>query len=193
MSAPEEGAERGVLVCAGEGRTEIAKSMSLNHSHIPFAVEVRLRADSPEGVILSRGGRAQGYALFLREGRPHFVVNPLVRPVELTSRRPLEDGWNHLIGALYEGGGASLYLNGERVAEADVGSLIPGSPVRPLEVCAPARVGLIPGEPLPRLRGRIDELRFWRGEVSASMARERARAVEVSADEAAGRGSIQSR
>jgi len=187
------GEKRVALVCGGEGRMEIARSTSLNHSHIPFAVEVRVRADSSDGVILSRGGRVQGYALHLRDGRPHFVVNPLASPIELSSPEPLSDGWNHLIGALHEGGGASLYLNGELVAEGEAGRLIPGSPMGTLDVCTPARKGLIPGEPLPRFRGRIVELRFWRGEVSASMAKERARALEVSADGAAESGSNQDR
>ena len=42
----------------------------------------------PDGVLVSHGGDHHGYAVFVREGRPHFAIRRNRKPIVLTSRYP---------------------------------------------------------------------------------------------------------
>jgi hypothetical protein len=46
----------------------------LNPAGKPLTVEAWIYADRADGVVLAHGGQAQGYTLYLQQGRPHFTV-----------------------------------------------------------------------------------------------------------------------
>ena len=67
---------RQALRLAGEGYIEVPKSKSLNPARSAWTVEVVAKPEKPDGMLLARGGKSQGYALWVKAGRPAFTVAP---------------------------------------------------------------------------------------------------------------------
>lgn len=71
----------------GDAVVEVPRSKMLNPALSAFTLEAEVRADG-DGVIIARGGRNQGFCMFVRNGKPAFVyrsgetVATVTSPVE---------------------------------------------------------------------------------------------------------------
>jgi N-acetylglucosamine-6-sulfatase len=167
------------LACKGAGMLEVENSGSLDPAGVPFAVELRARALEPDGILIARGGRAHGWALVLREGRPVFVVNGTGRRIEAVADVGIGQGWHHVAGVLERDGQAKVYLDGRLVGVSASRRMIPGEPAGSMQICNErgSRVSL--PDDAPGFRGSIDEVRVFRGEVEADAIRVRALAARA--------------
>ncbi len=101
----------------------------------PFTINARFRAadNHPDGVIVAQGASAVGYALFLQENRPRFLVRTGGAVHSIIGPR-LAPG-DHAIKARIDAQGVlSLELDGRPAAHPVLGKLLAKMPAEGLEV-----------------------------------------------------------
>jgi hypothetical protein len=110
-------------------------SDKLNPAGKPITVEVWVSAEASDGIIVSHGGAAQGYAIAIQDGKPGFSVCSTKNSVSAKSGDALEKGWHHLAGVL-TAKSVRLYVDGKMVAEDKSPGLIPQKPKQRLQLGA---------------------------------------------------------
>lgn len=92
---------------------------------------------NPDGVIVSRGGPAEGFALTLETGKPTFHVQRIGGElVSISGPKRIVGGWHHVVGVLTENKEMRLYVDGERVGEGKAPSLLTKDPAQLMEIGA---------------------------------------------------------
>ncbi|MDP6523070.1 MAG: PQQ-binding-like beta-propeller repeat protein [Kiritimatiellia bacterium] len=150
-----------------------------------LAVEAWVKSDSGKGVVIARGGPANGYALILEKGNPKFVIRTdgdiheaVAADVKVTKK------WVHLAGVL---GNKTLkiYVDGFLEGEAKIYGPISALPIQGTEIGADdaGSVGDYP-TPFP-FAGIIDEARIYHGELSSAEIKKHAKDVGDTSSEKA--------
>jgi len=106
----------------------IEKSESLKCARTPLTVTAWVKATKRGGVILARGGNAQGYVLYLRKGRPHFAVRSNATVSTVSAEQQVHGGWTHLAGVLTADKELRIYVDGTLAASTTAHALIAGEP-----------------------------------------------------------------
>ena len=115
------------------GTAEVPESVAVNVRRRSFTIAAGVRVDQPEahGVLFAHGGVAGGHALYLKDGRLHYVYNWLgERLQEVSSREPVLTG-THVFTAEFRKTGEdpatmsatgtlTLYIDTEPVADAEI-------------------------------------------------------------------------
>jgi N-acetylglucosamine-6-sulfatase len=170
-AVPVSGRRGTGLRFAGKEYVEVANSKSLNPARKSWSAEAWVQADSPDGVILARGGQTMGYALHLRGGVPVFTVRVAGSPTAAVARRGVNRMWHHLVGVLTGEQMAKLYVDGELAASARVPALLPGDPNDAMQIGQDRASAVGDYEGPNGFGGVIDEVRVYDGELTASQIR----------------------
>ena len=164
---------------------QFPNSPSLDPSHKAITVEAWMTATNPNGVIVARGGPAEGFALTLETGKPTFHVRSESTLSTVSGPKRIVGGWHHVVGVLTADEEMRLYVDGERVGEGNASGLLTKDPAQGLEIGDD--VGGSVGEyasPFPFV-GIIDEVRlFFTAVEDAAVAQRFADGSELSADPA---------
>ncbi len=158
------GKDRYLLLAQGasqESHIQVANSNSLNPTGMPLTVEAWIRAASPDGVILARGGAASGYALILKGGKPRFLIRVGKTVHEVDARENVAGRWIHLAGVLTGEKKLQIYVDGVLSASAEAPSLIAAPPGQPTEIGADLGNGAGDYESPFSFSGIIDEVRLY--------------------------------
>jgi arylsulfatase A-like enzyme len=97
-------------------------------------VSAEIEPATGEGVIVAQGGAAQGYSLYLKDGRLTFAVRVARQLSVVQSTTPLEKGRCRVEARLTEGGRIELAVNGKLVVQGKATGLIASQPARGLSV-----------------------------------------------------------
>ncbi len=151
----------------GGSRVRIEKSPSLNAAGKPLTVEAWVKAEAAGGVVLARGGGAQGYVLYLQGGRPHFAVRIGAEVKSISAKEKIVGRWAHLAGVLTAEPGLQLYVDGKLATSGKAPGLLKVDPQEAMEIGADegSTVGDYAG-PFG-LTGLIDEVRLYRQALTA--------------------------
>ena len=155
-------AGRKALHLQGDGYIEVPKSQSLNPARRAWTVELTAKPEKPEGVLLARGGRTQGYALWLKASRPAFTVVANNEPVTVEAPQPVED-WAVLAGAITADRHVQLRVNGRLVATAPLRDFIGNDPNDAMQIGADLGSPVVEPAP-PKFTGLIESVRIYSGE-----------------------------
>ena len=112
---------------------DVPESVAVNIRRRSFTIAAALTVDTPEaeGVLFAHGGVAGGHALFIREGRLHYVYNWLGERIQtVRSEGPVSVG-THVLTAEFQMTGddettasavgtLTLYVDTEAVGEAEI-------------------------------------------------------------------------
>jgi outer membrane protein assembly factor BamB len=164
---------------------QFPRSASLDPTNKPITVEAWMTATGPNGVIVARGGPAEGFALTLETGKPTFHVRSAGTLSTVVGPKRIVGGWHHVVGVLTKDKQMRLYVDGERVGEGTASGLVTKDPAQGLEIGddAGSSVGTY-GQPF-QFVGIIDEVRLYLTEVDdAAIAQRYADGSELSADPA---------
>jgi arylsulfatase A len=101
----------------------------------PLDISAEIDPAGTDGVIVSQGGKTQGYAIFLAHGKLAFAVREDSQLTTITSKDPLGNGHFQIQAKLHADGALSLAVDGKTVAEGKAAGLLSGQP----------KVGLIVG------------------------------------------------
>ncbi len=145
----------------------VDKAPGLDVKGTPLAVEAWVRAESPDGVVVARGGGNMGFALYLKEGRPRFTVRIGGKPYTASARKKAVGRWVHLAGVLTAEGEVRLFVDGSPAGSTRAGGLLPGDPLEGLSIGADDRTAVGEYDDACPLRGTVDEVRLWRRALSA--------------------------
>lgn len=110
-------------------------SDKLNPSGKALTIEVWVSPDDSDGVIVTHGGGANGYALTLQGDKPAFSVRCVKELSSAKAEKSLDKGWHHLAGVL-TAKTVSLYVDGQMVAETKSPGLIAQKPNLKLQLGA---------------------------------------------------------
>jgi len=154
-------------------------SPSLDPTGKPLAVEAWVNAQAKSGVILARGGPANGYALTLAGGKPQFMIRTDGDIHVVSGTKAIDGKWVHLTGVLTPKHELQLYIDGVLDGTKKAGGPISALPKQPMELGADD-AGSVGDYPTPSLfKGTIDEVRIYHGELSAAEIKRHATGVAV--------------
>jgi outer membrane protein assembly factor BamB len=158
------------VVSSGKGGSSMIQfenTPTLNPTGKALAVEAWVKADKPNGVIVARGGPAQGYALLLQKGKPTFVIRSNQKVYSVSANQRTVKQWVHLAGVLTKDKELQIYINGKLVGSTPSAALIASEPQQKMEfgLDDAGSVGEYK-EPFA-FTGMIDEVRILYGTVTA--------------------------
>jgi outer membrane protein assembly factor BamB len=146
---------------AASSFAQFQKSTSLNPTGKPITIEAWVTATKPNGVIVARGGPAEGFALILDEGTPTFLVRSESKLTAVKGLNRIVGGWHHVVGVLAENKQMRLFVDGQRVGEATASGLLTKDPAQGMEIGADAASAVGEYETPNSFAGIIDEVRFY--------------------------------
>jgi hypothetical protein len=145
----------------GDGWVEVPKSDSLNPTDIAWTAEAVFKSEKPDGMVLARGGKSQGYALWLKQGRPAFTVVIDGKPVTLEAKEAVTDRTT-VIGTITSDRKATLHVDGRLAADAALPGLIPRNPSDTMQIGADLGSPVVEPAP-PKFTGWIERVRLFSG------------------------------
>jgi hypothetical protein len=94
------------------------------------AIEVSAEVDQAgtSGVIVSQGGAAQGYAVYLKDGKLAFAVRENKELTTIVAKEPLGNGHVTVQATIHDDGALALLVDGKSVAEGKASGPIPSQP-----------------------------------------------------------------
>ena len=160
-------------------------SKSLDAAGKPLALEAWVQTRSGNGVVVARGGSAHGFSLVLQDAIPSFVVRSNKVLSTVSAEEKIGNGWVHLAGALRPDKRIELYVNGKLAVSGPCTGLLAGNPAQAMEIGADEGGGVGDyGSPFG-LKGNIDDVRLYFGNVSAAeIAAHAANPTDVAAQKA---------
>lgn len=155
---------------------------SLDPTGKPITVEAWITTTRPNGVIIARGGPAQGFALSLRNGQCEFHVRANQQLTTIRGKKRIVGGWHHVAGVLGEDRQMRLYVDGKLAAEGKASELIGADPAQPMEIGTDAQ-SFVGDYKNPQFAGVIDEVRIYFGQASEEQIADRVSdGSEIAAD-----------
>ena len=155
-------------------RVHVPRSDGLNPAGKPLTVEAWIHADRPDGVVLAHGGHAQGYALYLQGGQPHFSVRGGDRVGTVAADTQVVGRWCHVAGVLTADQRLELYIDGSRAATATAPTLVLNHPAEGIDIGADGRTWVVLYERSMQFEGRMDEVRLYHRALTAAELADRA-------------------
>ena len=153
---------------------QFGKAPALDPSEKPVTVEAWMTATAPNGIIVGRGGPADGFALGLETGKPAFYVRSGGTLYTVTGSRRIVGGWHHLAAVLAADRSMKLYVDGELAGEGKAAAFISKDPVQGLEIGNDAG-STVSDNTVTQFVGIIDEVRLYFAEVTPEAVAERFR------------------
>ena len=94
----------------------------------PLEISAEIEPAGTEGVIVTQGGAARGYAIYLTHGKLAFAVREKGELTTIVAKDPLGNGHFLVQATLHEDGTLALLVDGKQVAEGKASGLIPQQP-----------------------------------------------------------------
>jgi len=121
------------LLFSGMGRLGEACVLNLKNKSHAVTAEVVLPEKPANGVIIAQGGEFGGWALYAKEGKLKYCYNFFGVKLFTTEATSLLPSGKHQVrmefayagGGLAKGGGVSLFLDGQKIGEGQVGATQP--------------------------------------------------------------------
>ncbi|MBL7115544.1 MAG: PQQ-binding-like beta-propeller repeat protein [Kiritimatiellae bacterium] len=149
-----------------ESMINIPVTKSMDPVGKALTVEAWLKTSARDGVVIARGGPANGYALILDKGKPTFVVRSDGNIATTTADITITTEWVHLAAMLTKDNKLKIYVDGFLEGEGEIYGPISAIPMQGTEIGADAG-GSVGNYPTPSLlAGTIDEVRIYHGELS---------------------------
>ncbi len=140
---------------------DFGKPKSLDPTDKPLTAEAWVTATKPQGVIMARGGPANGFALILQGGKPAFLVRSDNQLTSVVANQRIIGGWHHVAGVLDQDKTMKLFVDGELAGQATASGFVTADPAQGLQIGADNQTAV--GDyksPLP-FSGIIDEPRLY--------------------------------
>ena len=99
-----------------------------------FTVSADIQGAEPKGVIVAQGGQANGYALFVQDGKLAFALRAKRELTLVTATKTLEAGARKVEAKLAADGKITLSVDGQAVGEGKAAGLVPAQPGEGLTV-----------------------------------------------------------
>jgi arylsulfatase A-like enzyme len=94
----------------------------------PLEISAEIEPAGSDGVVVTQGGAAHGYAIYLSKGKLAFAVRESGVLITIVAKNPLGNGHFLVQATLHENGALALLVDGKQVAEGKAPGLIPQQP-----------------------------------------------------------------
>jgi arylsulfatase A-like enzyme len=148
----------------GKGYIEVPNSASLDPSGSAWTVEVTFKADKGDGVVLSRGGKSNGYCLYLEGGCPVFTVISQNKSSRIAARQAVSGAWTKVTARITAGKELVLLGEDKEVARGPLNDLIRQNPRNSMQIGADLGSAVVADRQLTPFVGQIESVRIYRGE-----------------------------
>jgi len=138
----------------------------------PLTIRCEVTPASANGVILAQGGREQGYALHLANGRPVFSVR-IDGELFVAAATVAPTGPFTLEAQLAQDGAMTLAVNGKIAARGRAPGLIPSQPKDELSISEDARTAVGDYQSPNPLKGKVENVDIQTGAVLRSKSQTR--------------------
>ena len=139
----------------------VEKSETLKCAGKPMTVEAWVNSTLRDGVVLARGGNSQGYALYLKQGQPHFAVRSDGTLSSVRAEQRVTGRWIHLVGMITPEKELRIYVNGELAGAAVALEFVTGEPQEAMEIGADEGSAVGDYQAPYSLAGVIDEVTVY--------------------------------
>ena len=149
-----------------EGMTGMMENVFLNvkNKSTTITADLEIPPGGGNGTIIAQGGRFGGWSLYVKDGVPAYDYNFLgLKRFTVAATKPLAPGkatvkydFAYDGGGLGKGGAATLFVNGEKVAEGRIPATQPGI----FSADETADVGIDLGTPVVEAIGAEAKSRF---------------------------------
>lgn len=126
----------------------------------PFEISAEIEPAGTEGVIVTQGGGARGYALYLVQGRLAFAVRQGGNLTTITAKESLGTGHFQVQASLQADGALTLKVDGKQVAAGQAGGLISQQPRAGLTVGDTGRSAVADYATPNPFRGKVTNVRI---------------------------------
>jgi arylsulfatase A-like enzyme len=148
----------------GKSWIEVPKSPSLDPSVGPWAIETSFKAEQPDGVVLARGGVANGYMLHLSDGKPVFTVVSGGTATSIVSKEAVTGKWVLVTVKITKERELRMLVDGKVVAEGKLPAFIRRDPNDSMQIGADEGSSVLGEKRPPRFTGLIESVRLFNGE-----------------------------
>jgi len=139
-----------------------------------ISVEAWIKPEKPNGVVIARGGPAQGYSLFLKGRRARFAVRSDSELSEVAANSQVTLGeWVHVVGVLSKDKKLRIYVGGEIAGVTEATGLLTSDPLQALQIAADEGSNVGNYNSPFAFSGIIDEVRIYHGVLTPAEIRER--------------------
>ncbi|MHC4693540.1 MAG: LamG domain-containing protein, partial [Planctomycetota bacterium] len=152
----------------GKSQISVGKSASLNPVGKEVTVEAWIKTEKGGGVILARGGSAQGYTLYLENRRVRFAVRTDGKLTSVGAKAKVAEKWVHLVGVLTAEKELRIYVNGKRAGSAKAPGLITQDPQEAIEIGVDESSTVGDYTSPFAFKGLIDEVRIYHRALSGA-------------------------
>ena len=146
----------------GAGRIDLDAKLSPPVQRLPFFVDVKLRADAPDGVALAHGGASNGYLLQLVGGKPTFILRSGGAEYQVAGKDSLVGKWAMVGVQLGPDGSLALTVDDQPAGSSQHAMPVQSLPNDGLNLGADAG-SPVADEHLKPFRGAIAELKIGTG------------------------------
>ncbi len=149
-----------------KGFVELGQPANLDMANRPVTVMAWIRTETPNGVVVARGGKFCGFSLYIKDGLAKFGIHCLQNGPSyiVAGKRPLSSQWTHLAGVVHRDR-IELYVDGKLANQTKTDGYIPGNCGQGMEIGYD--VSNSPAEIIDYFQGVIDEVRFYQAALSA--------------------------
>lgn len=91
-------------------------------------ISAEVESEGTSGVIVMQGGAAQGYAIYLKDGKLSFAVRESRELTTISAKEALGNGHFQVQATLHQDGAMTLSVDGKQVADGKAAGPIPQQP-----------------------------------------------------------------
>ena len=158
---------RGAVKGSSGSAVRFPITKSLDPTGKPIAVEAWVKAEKPNGVVIARGGPAQGFALTLKGGKPTFMIRAGDKLSSVSAAKSVVGRWAHLFGMVTADKKLHIYVDGRLMGDGKADSLITSDPKQAMEIGLDDGGAVGDYQSPHGLTGLIDEVNVYYGSVTA--------------------------
>jgi len=150
-------------------------SDKLNPAGQALTVEAWIAPEDGDGIVVSHGGGANGYALAIQDGKPAFSVRSSKESGAAKAAESIEKGWHHVAGVL-TAKSIRLYVDGQLASEEKSPGLIAQKPNLRLQLGAGGKSLVSDYGKGKNYTGLLEQFTLYHRALSAKEIEERAKA-----------------
>ncbi|HEX4147539.1 MAG TPA: sulfatase-like hydrolase/transferase [Pirellulales bacterium] len=147
----------------GQGHISVKNSPSLDPSVGAWTVEATFQSDADDGMVLARGGKTSGYALYLKGGKPTFTYTTEDGRKTIAGKQSVEDKKVVVTATVTPGLRLKLLVDDKEIAEARLKQPIKRDPRDVMQIGADLGSPVL-ADKIPGFQGVIERVRLFSGE-----------------------------
>jgi arylsulfatase A-like enzyme len=147
----------------GRGYIDVKNTPSLDPSVGPWTVEAAFRASAADGMVLARGGKSNGYALYLVDGKPTFTYTAPGSRKTIAGKESMLGKRVVVSARVTPANRLLLFVDGKEVARTRLERFIADDPHDDMQIGADLRSSVVDRQ-IPAFRGLIERVRLYSGE-----------------------------